>query len=207
MTSLQYEYTFYTSIVFCLLAIIKLSPSFKTFVAVWWVGSIVYALVVNNITLPADANPWTFSIVATTFILLIPTLSRPSTRKDHSQSSNEVIGVCNALNIFAVILGNVLIGGCTTYYLKLAEPLVVILIEISIYGIKTLTFKHARNGSVSVFLLIIFHMTVRTFAQKKSKGNFLSLSLIIGSISILSVAIKVVLGAKRDNNKSSPGDG
>ena len=99
-------------------------------------------------------------------------------------------------NIWSVVLGNLLIGGSVTYYLKLAEPLVVFIVEILVHGWKSITFKHAKNGIISIILLIIFDMVARYLTPKNSNTYLLSFSLVIGTISLVSVAMKVVLGAK-----------
>ena len=168
-----------------------------------------YSVLINTIKLPSDNDdPWTFSIVATTFILLLPSIvGLASTVDNDSLLSNKIIALCNVLNIWCVILGTLLIGGSATYYLKLTEPLVVIFLEILMNGRNTLTFKHASNGIISVILLIVFDFASRHCKTKKFDGKLLMSNFIIGAISIISVAIKVVLGAKRVDEKRPPGRG
>ena len=188
---------------------IILFPRLYIFILVWWVGSVGYSLLINTIKLPSDNDdPWTFSIVATTFILLLPSiLGLASTVDNNSLYSNKIIALCNVLNIWSVILGTLLIGGSATYYLKLAEPLVVLFLEILMNGRNSLTSKHATNGMISVILLIVFDVAARYFKTKKYDGKLLMCNFIIGAISIISVAIKVVLGAKRVDEKRPPGRG
>ena len=166
-------------------------------------------MLINTIELPSDNDdPWTFSIVATTFILLLPSiLGLASTVDNNSLHSNKIIALCNILNIWSVILGTLLIGGSATYYLKLAEPLVVLFLEILMNGRNSLTSKHATNGMISVILLIVFDFAARYFKTKKYDGQLPMSNFIIGAISIISVAIKVVLGAKRVDEKRPPGRG
>ena len=97
----------------------------------------MYALILNHITRSVDANPWTLSIVTTNnAILLVPFLIGYATsfHETTSTSTNKVIRLCNMLNIWSVVLGNLLIGGSVTYYLKLTEPLVVLIVEILVQG-------------------------------------------------------------------------
>ena len=193
----------------CLIAMIILFPRLYIFILVWWIGSVAYSVLINTIKLPSDNDdPWTFSIVATTFILLPPSmLGLASTVDNNSVYSNKIIALCNVLNIWSVILGTLLMGGSATYYLKLAEPLVVLFFEILMNGRNSLTSKHATNGMISVILLIVFDFTARYFKTKKYDGKLLMSNFIIGAISIISVAIKVVLGAKRVDEKRPPGRG
>ena len=160
------------------------------YVALWWVGSIIYALILNSYKLPivrGAADPWTFSIVLTVLILLIPSLMRCSIRSDYiSTYHDKIIGLCNALNIWSVILGSQLIGGLATYYLKLAEPLVVLLVELFVFGRQSLSSKHVKNGLISVGLLFIFEMTARLTTSRKADSNFWSFSVIVGAVSVLS---------------------
>ena len=188
---------------------IILFPRLYIFILVWWIGSVAYSVLINTIKLPSDNDdPWTFSIVATTFILLPPSmLGLASTVDNNSVYSNKTIALCNVLNIWSVILGTLLIGGSSTYYLKLAEPLVVLFFEILMNGRNSLTSKHATNGMISVMLLIVFDFAARYFKTKKYDGKLLMSNFIIGAISIISVAIKVVLGAKRVDEKRPPGRG
>ena len=184
-------------------------PRLYIFILVWWIGSVAYSVLINTIKLPSDNDdPWTFSIVATTFILLPPSmLGLASTVDNNSVYSNKIIALCNVLNIWSVILGTLLMGGSATYYLKLAEPLVVLFFEILMNGRNSLTSKHATNGMISVILLIVFDFAARYFKTKKYDGKLLMSNFIIGAISIISVAIKVVLGAKRVDEKRPPGRG
>ena len=118
-----------------LVSLIKLIPCLYTFILVWWIGSVVYSLVVNNIQLPPDSGlQWSFSIVATALILLLPSIfSFWTTNYYESEKSSKMIALCNAINIWSVILGSLLIGGSATYYLKLWEPCIVLIFEIIIY--------------------------------------------------------------------------
>ena len=92
------------------------------YVALWWIGSVIYALQLNSVKLLPDADPWAFSIVVTTLILLVPSLIRCSINHDYTPTySDRVIGLCNAINVWSVILGSQLIGGRATYFLKLVS--------------------------------------------------------------------------------------
>ena len=192
----------------CLVALIKLIPCLYTFILVWWIGSVVYSLVVNNIQLPPDSGlPWNFSIVATALILLLPSIFSFWTTNDYeSEKSSKMIALCNAINIWAVILGSLLIGGSATYYLKLWEPLIVLIFEIIIYGRNSLTSKHAINGMISAMLLVIFGVASRHCNPKKAFEKTYIVNSVIVVISIISVAMKVVLGAKRGEQRI-PGRG
>ena len=198
------DYVFYLLLVLVLFYIMRLkSASLYPFIATWWLGSVMYALILNQVKLPATVNPWTFSVVTTTLILLVPGLLGHSTELENAQlvASNKVIGVCNMLNIWSVVLGNLLVGGSVTYYLKLGEPLVVFIVEIIVYGKQSLTFKHAKNGMISIILLTVFYFTsINLTPMKVRTAYFFSYSTIIVVISIISVSIKVVLGAKRNNS-------
>ena len=143
-------------------------------------------MLINTIELPSDNDdPWTFSIVATTFILLLPSiLGLASTVDNNSLYSNKIIALCNVLNIWSVILGTLLIGGSATYYLKLAEPLVVLFLEILMNGRNSLTSKHATNGMISVILL----MSVITPSWIKSAYEELVVLLLL----ILAKKVKMV---------------
>ena len=195
------EYVYYLFLCFVLLYIMRLrSASLYSFIATWWLGSIMYALILNQVKLPATVNPWTFSVVTTTLILLVPALLGHSTELENAQLSNKVIGVCNMLNIWSVVLGNLLVGGSVTYYLKLGEPLVVFIVEIIVYGKKSINYKHAKNGLISMVLLIVFYFTsVNLTPTNVQTAYFLSYGTIVVVISIITVAIKVVLGAKRND--------
>ena len=195
-------------VILCSVALIKLIPCLYTFILVWWIGSVVYSLVVNNIQLPPDSGlPWNFSIVATALILLLPSIFSFWTTNDYeSEKSSKMIALCNAINIWAVILGSLLIGGSATYYLKLWEPLIVLIFEIIIYGRNSLTSKHARNGIISAMLLVIFGVASRHCNPKKAFEKTYIVNSVIVVISIISVAIKVVLGAKRGEQRI-PGRG
>jgi len=165
-------------------------------------------LVVNNIQLPPDSGlPWNFSIVATALILLLPSIFSFWTTNDYeSEKSSKMIAICNAINIWAVILGSLLIGGSATYYLKLWEPLIVLIFEIIIYGSNSLTSKHAINGMISAMLLVIFGVASRHCNPKKAFEKTYIVNSVIVVISIISVALKVVLGAKRGEQRI-PGRG
>ena len=195
-------------VILCLVALIKLIPCLYTFILVWWIGSVVYSLVVNNIQLPPDSGlPWNFSIVATALILLFPSIFSFWTTNDYeSEKSSKMIALCNAINIWAVILGSLLIGGSATYYLKLWEPLIVLIFEIIIYGRNSLTSKHAINGMISAMLLVIFGVASRHCNPKKAFEKTYIVNSVIVVISIISVAMKVVLGAKRGEQRI-PGRG
>ena len=199
-----WQYILCILILFLFVVSIKGFPHLYVFVLVWWGGSVMYALILNHITLSVDANPWTLSIVTTNAILLVPFLIGYSTdlHETTSTSTNKVIGFCNMLNIWSVVLGNLLIGGSITYYLKLTEPLVVLIVEILVHGWKSITSKHAKNGIISISLLIIFYMIAHYLTPGNSKTNPLPFGLVIGVISIVSVAIKVVLGAKHGEDPS-----
>lgn len=206
------DYILHLVLILLLICLMKFTPtSILSYITTWWTGSVLYALILNEITIPAAANPWTFSVVTTTFILLVPGILGHSTElQGHSVvTSNRVIGLCNMLNIWSVVLGSLLIGGSETYYLKLNEPLAVFIVEALVFGKQNLTIQHAKNGMISIVLLIIFHFTsVYVTPGNGNPANYLSHSTIIAVISIVSVAIKVVLGAKRDgsDDKVSIGD-